>query len=216
MIPDEVIREIRKRCDMATPGPWYFTDLDDAYAMGLLAVGTRKLQINSAQDESHRWPNFDISTLVAITLLQRPKYACIDDFWERNTWFIEHARTDIPLLLDEVEKHYRGDSASQTLSMSYLNEIDERCNYAVQGPWVFKTFRSENGDDLPVVTANSNDEDYTQWPNYDTSRVIAFTKLLEPPMIAINDGRWRENAIFIANARQDLPMLLQEVKSLRA
>jgi hypothetical protein len=64
---------------------------------------------NEAQDERN---------VVAITMLQSPRLAdIVDERWDENTEFIAHARTDIDLLVVEVER-------LRTLAGAYLVEIE--------------------------------------------------------------------------------------------
>ena len=77
---NEQLQAIKARCEAATPGPWVAgREADFMRPMQSFNVGlTRK-----AFDESplNSW-----------------------DQWEANAIFIEHARTDIPALLAEVER----------------------------------------------------------------------------------------------------------------
>ncbi|MBO1335994.1 hypothetical protein J3486_32710 [Streptomyces sp. VRA16 Mangrove soil] len=87
-------------CAAATPGPWFVRQLDDEWAMGLVAVSTVP---DTGRGE--RWPGFDHGDLVAATLVQQPRYVdSADARWEENAAFIAMARDVVPRLVGEVRR----------------------------------------------------------------------------------------------------------------
>ncbi|MGW2063487.1 hypothetical protein ACWCO9_23100 [Streptomyces sp. NPDC001937] len=44
---------------------------------------------------------------------------------------------------------------------------------------------------------------------------MAATLVQQPRYVYVTDARWDENAQFIANARQDIPQLIAEIRRLR-
>ncbi|MFR9778558.1 hypothetical protein ACL02O_21225 [Micromonospora sp. MS34] len=99
-ISDAELTEIDTLAQAATPGPWYVRQLDDDWAMSLVAVSTVP---DTGRGE--RWPDFDHREVVAATLVQQPRYADVaDERWDENAAFIANARRDVPRLVAEVRR----------------------------------------------------------------------------------------------------------------
>lgn len=99
-ITDDELAEIEEITAAATPGPWYVRQLDDDWAMSLVAVSTVP---DTGQEE--RWPDFDHRDVVAATLVQQPRYVDVaDERWDENARFIATARRDVPRLIAEVRR----------------------------------------------------------------------------------------------------------------
>jgi hypothetical protein len=97
---DEELSEIEERAGAATPGPWHVRQLDDDFAMSLVAI-------NTVPDTGtgERWPDFDHRQIVAATLVQQPRYVDVaDERWDENANFIANARQDIPRLIAEIRR----------------------------------------------------------------------------------------------------------------
>ena len=91
--PASPLTEIRKRCEAATPGPWYPKATDDACCMNARYVSLVPGEWRH-DDENGMAEPADYANVVAITLLQSPRLACLDDEkWDENTLFIAHARS---------------------------------------------------------------------------------------------------------------------------
>jgi predicted kinase len=99
-LSDEELTEIDELAEAATPGPWHVRQLDDDWAMCLVAVSTVP---DTGRGE--RWPAFDHRELVAATLVQHPRYVdAADERWDENAAFIASARADVPRLVAEVRR----------------------------------------------------------------------------------------------------------------
>lgn len=99
-IDDEELRRIEERVDNTTPGPWFVRELDDQAAMSMVAISTVP---DSGGGE--RWPNFQAGEIIALTLVQEPRYAGIaDEHWDENASFVAHARQDVPRLIAEIRR----------------------------------------------------------------------------------------------------------------
>ncbi|MGI5520409.1 hypothetical protein ACQEUX_05595 [Micromonospora sp. CA-259024] len=113
---DEELAEIEELANAATPGPWYVRQLDDDFAMSLVAISTIP---DTALGE--RWPDFDPSEIVAATLVQQPRYVDVaDERWDENARFIASARQDIPRLIAEIRRlrHLLGANGHRTAAGS--------------------------------------------------------------------------------------------------
>ncbi|MEU8218274.1 hypothetical protein AB0C47_21225 [Micromonospora taraxaci] len=97
---EQELAEIEEIANAATPGPWYVRQLDDDFAMSLVAVSTIP---DTGLGE--RWPDFDHHEIVAATLVQQPRYVDVtDERWDENAQFIASARQNIPRLIAEVRR----------------------------------------------------------------------------------------------------------------
>lgn len=99
-LTDEELAAIEDHASGATPGPWFVRWLDDESAASLVGVSTEP---DTGRHE--RFPDFDASTMVAMTVVQNPLYCFIGDSCEqKNAEFIAHARGDIERLIDEIRR----------------------------------------------------------------------------------------------------------------
>jgi hypothetical protein len=106
---------------------------------------------------------------------------------------------------------------SETLSNDMLAEISERCELATSGPWFVRWLDDTHGMSLITVsTVPGNPLQREQWPSFDSGDIVAATLVQEPSYAAIHDDRSDQNARFIAASRTDVPMLVAEVRRLRA
>lgn len=106
---------------------------------------------------------------------------------------------------------------SETLTDDMLDEISERCEMATSGPWFVRWLDDANGMSLITVsTVPGAPLQRDKWPSFDSGEVVAATLVQEPRYAAIRDDRSDENARFIAACRTDVPMLVAEVRRLRA
>jgi hypothetical protein len=97
---DEELAEIEELANAATPGPWHVRQLDDDFAMSLVAISTIP---DTGLGE--RWPDFDHHEIVAATLVQQPRYVDVaDERWDENAQFIAAARQSIPRLIAEIRR----------------------------------------------------------------------------------------------------------------
>jgi hypothetical protein len=99
-LTDAELAELEELSNAATPGPWFVRQLDDDFAMSLVAVST----VPDA-GLGERWPRFDHNEIVAATLIQHPRYVDVaDEQWDQNARFIAAARHSIPRLIDEIRR----------------------------------------------------------------------------------------------------------------
>ncbi|MEV7237244.1 hypothetical protein AB0N06_25750 [Streptomyces sp. NPDC051020] len=99
-LTDEELAEIEELAGAATPGPWHVRQLDDDFAMSLVAISTVP-----DTGVGERWPDFDHRQIVAATLVQQPRYVDVaDERWDENANFIANARQDIPRLIAEIRR----------------------------------------------------------------------------------------------------------------
>ncbi|WP_237519647.1 hypothetical protein [Streptomyces sp. HUCO-GS316] len=99
-LTDEELAEIEELARAATPGPWHVRQLDDDFAMSLVAISTVP---DTGADE--RRPDFDHRQIAAAILVQQPRHIDVaDERWDENANFIANARQDFPHLIAEIRR----------------------------------------------------------------------------------------------------------------
>ncbi|WP_245589725.1 hypothetical protein [Amycolatopsis balhimycina] len=96
-----------------------------------------------------------------------------------------------------------------------LAEIEEIALSATPGPWYVRYFDDQVAMNLIAVGTRAGDA-VQRFPEFDSSGVVAATLVQHPRYVDISDGKWEENARFIAESRHVVPMLVAEVRRLRA
>lgn len=97
-----------------------------------------------------------------------------------------------------------------------LDEIEEICAAATPGPWFVRHLDDQNAMNLVAISTVEDTGRGERWPAFDHRDLVAATLVQDPRYVDCEDGRWDENAAFIAMAREVIPRLVQEVKRLRA
>ncbi|MFK0104715.1 hypothetical protein [Streptomyces sp. NPDC091217] len=98
---------------------------------------------------------------------------------------------------------------------SELDEIEELRSVATPGPWFVRILDDTHAMNLIAVSTVEDTGRGEKWPGFDHGELIAATLVQEPRHVDRADGRWDENAAFIAMAREAVPQLVKEVKRLR-
>jgi len=90
-----------------------------------------------------------------------------------------------------------------------LRTIEERAEAATPGPWHVRFLDDDHAANLVAVATA---------PDAVAAGDLVAATLIQFPnrYVDVADGRWDENAAFIAHARQDIPVLLAEIRRLRA
>lgn len=101
------------------------------------------------------------------------------------------------------------------LSDAELDLIERRAEAATPGPWFVRFLDDINAMGLIAVSTQPDTGQGERWPDFDQWTIIAATLVQEPRYADIEDGRWDENARFIAAARSDIGRLIDEVRRLR-
>jgi hypothetical protein len=96
-----------------------------------------------------------------------------------------------------------------------LEEIELRCEAATPGPWFVRHLDDDYAMNLTAVSTTPDTGQGERWPNFDSTTIVAATLVQQPRYVDLADGRWDENARFIAHARTDIPRLVAEIKRLR-
>ena len=96
-LSDAELTELADLAESATPGPWHVRQLDDEYAMSLVAISTEP---DTGLGE--RWPDFDHGTMIAATLVQQPRY--VDSADERCAGDLGNSSASIAEIPQLVER----------------------------------------------------------------------------------------------------------------
>src|SRR5712691_7728962 len=97
-----------------------------------------------------------------------------------------------------------------------LEEIEVLAEAATPGPWHVRLFDDEVAINIVTIATTADDGADMRYPEFDYGEIVAATLIQHPRYVDIADGRWDENARFIAASRELVPKLLAEVKRLRA
>lgn len=81
--------------------------------------------------------------------------------------------------------------------------------------WFVRNVDDQNAMNLIAVSTAMDTGGGERWPAFDQHEMVAATLVQHPRYVDCADGRWDENASFIAMARQEVPRLVQEVRRLR-
>lgn len=101
------------------------------------------------------------------------------------------------------------------LSDENLVEIERRVDRTTPGPWFVRILSDEWVGTITAITTKPGRLDDPP-PHFDAKEVVAVAYLAEPNYVNVADERGDENATFIAHARIDVPLLIAEVRRLRA
>ncbi|MFE0131973.1 hypothetical protein ACFWY6_10410 [Streptomyces sp. NPDC059037] len=96
-----------------------------------------------------------------------------------------------------------------------LDGIEEIAAAATPGPWHMRQLDDDHAMSLVAVSTVPDTGRGERWPGFDHGEIVAATLVQQPRYVDAADGRWDENARFIARARQDVPRLVAEVRRLR-
>ncbi|WP_443061504.1 hypothetical protein [Streptomyces sp. NBC_00414] len=96
-----------------------------------------------------------------------------------------------------------------------LDEIEELCSVATPGPWFVRSLDDDYAMNLVAVSTVEDTGRGERWPDFDHKELIAATLVQHPRYVDCADGRWDENAAFIAMAREAVPSLVLEIRRLR-
>ncbi|MFJ9779918.1 hypothetical protein ACIRSS_10065 [Amycolatopsis sp. NPDC101161] len=105
--------------------------------------------------------------------------------------------------------------SGESLDEAQLAEIEELVRSATPGPWHVRVFDDDAAMNLVAVGTVAG-ENGRRFPGFDSSELVAATLVQHPKYVDISDGKWDENARFVAESRQIVPALLAEVRRLRA
>ena len=91
---------------------------------------------------------------------------------------------------------------------------------ATVGPWYVHFLDDDNAMSLVAVSTVPETGRQERWPDFDHRNMVAATLVQQPRYADVADGRWDENAKFIASARNDdleadVEALLAEVERLK-
>jgi hypothetical protein len=101
------------------------------------------------------------------------------------------------------------------LSDAELDDLERRADAATPGPWFVRLLDDTDAMTLVAISTQSDTGRSERWPDFDHSTIVAATLVQEPRYVDINDGRWNQNAAFIAQARTDTPRLIAEIRRLK-
>ena len=104
----------------------------------------------------------------------------------------------------------------EALSERDLEVIEQRAGAATPGPWFVRHLDDDYAAGLTAVSTVPDTGRHEGWPRFDGAEIVAATIVQNPCAYAVvADGKWDQNADFIAHAREDVPSLVAEIRRLR-
>ena len=101
------------------------------------------------------------------------------------------------------------------LTEEELDELDEIEKAATPGPWFVRNLDDTAAMNLVAISTVPDTGHVDRWPEFDHGEIVAATLVQKPRYVDCIDGRWDENAYFIATARNKIPLLIAEIRRLR-
>nr|WP_063818120.1 hypothetical protein [Herbidospora sakaeratensis] len=96
-----------------------------------------------------------------------------------------------------------------------LAAIEELVEASTPGPWHVRLLHDDWAMSLVAVSTTPDTGRGERRPEFGHHEIVAATLIQQPRYADVADGRWDENARFIAEARQHVPQLIAEVRRLR-
>lgn len=203
--------EIRKRCEAATPGPWYW-DVIDAHKCICLESARWKVMDFARYGMHGAAPRFLVDGIMerADALLKsipgKEHHRGFDNYIDHpDAAFIAASRTDVPYLLDrvaELEKEIAAAHGREDAAYAELERLREaqRCEYVEidddKGLWQC----SECGNQWVFNTGNPYDNE--AW----------FCPACGAKIVAIHIVEWDADTMVLAHRREPLPEPPNEVE----
>lgn len=106
---------------------------------------------------------------------------------------------------------------NDVLTDGELAAIEGRAAAATPGPWYVRQLDDDHAASLVAVSTVPDTGRAERWPDFEASEIVAATLIQFPSRyVDCADERWNVNAEFIANAREDVPRLIAEIRRLRS
>ncbi|WP_197701345.1 hypothetical protein [Micromonospora coxensis] len=102
------------------------------------------------------------------------------------------------------------------MSDDELADIEELSAAATPGPWFVRNLDDDSAMGLLAISTVPDSGQGERWPGFDHREIVAATLVQHPRYVDVADGRWDENAAFIAMAREAVPRMAAELRRLRA
>ncbi|GAA2466348.1 hypothetical protein ACFPFX_11050 [Streptomyces mauvecolor] len=104
----------------------------------------------------------------------------------------------------------------ELLSDEELDQLGELAQAATPVPWFVRSLDDGHAMNLVAVSTTPDTGLGERWPNFDHREILAATLVQHPRYVDAADEWWDENAQFIAAAREAVPRLVAEIRSLRS
>ena len=96
-----------------------------------------------------------------------------------------------------------------------LTRLLELATKATPTPWFVRHLDDSHAMNLVAVSTVADTGRNEIWPDFNANEIVAATLMQEPRYVDVADGKWDENAEYIAAAANVLPYLIKELLELR-
>jgi len=101
------------------------------------------------------------------------------------------------------------------LSDEELVQLLEMAKKATPRPWFVRHLDDTHAMNFIGISTVADAARADRWPEFDHGEIVAATLVQEPRYVAVADGKWDENAAYIAAAADALPSLIEELLAFR-
>jgi hypothetical protein len=103
----------------------------------------------------------------------------------------------------------------RALSENELTELLEMARRATPVPWHVRHLDDADAMSLTAISTVPDTGQCERWPNFESGEIVAATLIQKPRYVDVSDSRWDENAAYIVAAANAVPLLIEELISLR-
>jgi hypothetical protein len=86
---------------------------------------------------------------------------------------------------------------------------------ATPTPWYVRHLDDSDAMNLIAISSSPDTGKGERFPRFNSNELVAATLIQAPRYVDIADGKWEENAAYIAAAANFLPLLIEELLELR-
>jgi hypothetical protein len=101
------------------------------------------------------------------------------------------------------------------LTDGQLEHLLQLARKATPTPWYVRHLDDSDAMNLIAISTARDSGQGERFPNFNASEIVAATLVQAPRYVDIADGKWDENAAFIAAAASAIPLLVEELLALR-
>lgn len=102
-----------------------------------------------------------------------------------------------------------------SLTDEQLKQLLQLARKATPTPWYVRHLDDSDAMNLIAISTSEDSGRGERFPHFNAKELVAATLVQAPRYVDIADGKWEENAAFIAAAANAIPLLIEELLALR-